>query len=119
MKRRNWKKGFSVFQYDAQTDSYKTQGFTTFGQSGSDALVCVTIAKDDWGLDHSVTIILSNRSDLSYATVEAKGEQHRESVGNIAFPAMLVIEWSEILSEEQVAAMEVHYYNDWDQELND
>ena len=107
-------KGFSVFKYDAKTDSYKTRGFSTFVDSGSD---CVTIA-DDWGLDHSVTIILSNRGDLSYVTVGAKGEQHRESVGKISFPAMLVIEWSEILSEEQVAAMEVHYYNDRDQELN-
>lgn len=105
------KRGFAVFKQGSGESGWRVTGY----DSGErDSLRHVTLG-EEWGLDHSVTIVLSSRGDLVYVTAQAGEEAQRETIGVASVPAMCVFEWEGIVAEE---AVEVHYFNREDGELN-
>ncbi len=102
------RRGFAVFRRDGRKDfSWKIKGFSMT----EDVAMCSVTLGEDWGLDHSVTLIFSNNRSLSHVTVRAGGEEQSAGSGGSGDNVMLVFEWSRLLSGEEAAEIEVHYYN--------
>ena len=102
------RRGFAVFRRDGRKDfSWKIKGFSMT----EDVSMCSVTLGEDWGLDHSVTLIFSNNRSLSHVTVRAGGEEQSAGSGGSGDNVMLVFEWSRLLSGEEAAEIEVHYYN--------
>lgn len=104
------KRGYAVFKQDSGGSGWRITGYTS---GESDSLSHVTLG-EDWGFDHSVTIVLSGRGDLAYVTARAGEEFQKEITATSSAPAMCVFEWEGILEED---AVEVHYYGEGDREL--
>ncbi|MCI9141313.1 MAG: hypothetical protein HFH87_01665 [Lachnospiraceae bacterium] len=110
------RRGFSVFRRDDRADSqWKIKGFT---MTASVSMCSVTLG-EDWGLDHSVTLVFSNNRSLSH--VKARAGEEEQSAGSMGTGdnVMLVFEWSRLLSEEEAEEIEVHYYNSRGEEIRD
>ncbi len=104
------KRGYAVFKQDTGGSGWRITGYTS---GESDSLSHVTLG-EEWGFDHSITIVLSSRGDLAYVTAQAGEEFRRKTVNVTSVPAMCVFEWEGFVAEETV---EVHYYNGEGREL--
>ena len=104
------KRGFAVFKQDSDSSSWRITGYSS---GESDGLSHVTLG-EEWGFDHSVTVVLSSRGDLAYVTAQAGKESRCGTVGIVTVPVMCVFEWEGFVAEETV---EVHCYNREGKEL--
>ena len=110
------RRGFAVFRRDDRADSqWKIKGFA---MTASVSMCSVTLG-EDWGLDHSVTLVFCNNRSLSRVTARAGEEEQSAGSMGTGDNVMLVFEWSRLLSEEEVAEIEVHYYNSRGEEIRD
>ena len=82
---------------------YKLRGYREFGGA---SLYSMTIMQED-GIDHSITVALSSRSDLAKVTAEYDGTILEKAVSDSH--AMIVFEWPQILPES--ATVDVRFYN--------
>lgn len=95
--------GYAVFE--RSRDGYNLRGYNLLGQS---LLESGTLG-EYWGLDNSVTVVMSRNLNLAYVTAQADGEIQKVEIEGEVFqrPTMLVLEWPGLL--EEVA--EVHFYD--------
>lgn len=108
------RRGYAMFRRDDRADSqWKIRGFATV----EDESMCSVTLGEDWGLDHSVTLIFSNNRSLARVTVRAGEDEQSMGITGSGDNAMLVFEWSRLLSPEEAAQIEVHYYNSWEEEI--
>lgn len=106
------KVGFAVFKQDSDGSGWRNTGYDS---GNGDTLRHVTLG-EEWGFDHSVTIVLSSHGNLAYVTAQAREEAQREDIGLASVPSMCVFEWNGFVAEETV---DVRYYNGEDRELRD
>lgn len=100
------KPGFAVFNCKDPQNSY---GYTLKGihTHHRDSIIHITIG-EDWGFDHSVTIVLNEIRNLSRLQVRAGTMLQETSPGSVV-PSMIVFEWPGLLSEEEAADVELFY----------
>lgn len=107
------KYGFALFNCDGKNNSScRIKGYQTLVR---DPLQSLTIG-EDWGLDHSITIVLSRRSDL--ASVSARiGSTFQEAAAGTVTPSMIVFEWPDLLDEDDDKRIELLFRNAAGEEL--
>lgn len=100
------KRGIAVFNCDDTRNSYSCtiKGYKTFPK---DSLNTFTVG-EDWGFDHSITIVLSSIRNISRLTVQS-GSMLKEAVPGSVTPSMTVFEWPELLSQEEADKIELLY----------
>lgn len=98
------KPGFAVFHCRDSQDSFQCtiKGFRTFSRESVNSLT----VGEDWGFDHSVTIVLNHIRNLSLLQAR-KGSMLLETVPGRTAPSLIVFEWPELLPEEEAAAVEL------------
>lgn len=98
------KPGFAVFHCRDSKDSwqYSIKGYHTFARESVNSFT----VGEDWGFDHSVTIVLNHVRNLSLLQART-GSMLLEAVPGRNAPSMVVFEWPELLSEEAAAAVEL------------
>lgn len=117
------KKYFAVFRRDSVSDGgWRIRGYGPIQSSFSEkdqpstgtAFGYITIG-EEWGFDHSITIAASSSLNLASVTAQAGHESQRIGATSVSVPGMFVFEWSKLLEEND--AVEVHFWNEVDQEL--
>lgn len=102
--------GLATFVYDAVEGEYVIKARRDFGGA---SLYSMTIQQEA-GLNQSITVALSQRSDLAEVTAGYGEETMSQGVGTS--PALTVFEWGEILPED--AVVDVRFYDAGSEELD-
>lgn len=80
---------------------------------GSELLESSTIGAD-WGIDRSVTVVLSNEGELSHISAQIVGEFQEIQAETTGGPAMYVMEWNKLVKSDSV---DIRYFDDSGSEL--
>lgn len=105
--------GCAVFDKGKNGSDWRIRGF----DSGAGRDRGYLTLGEDWGFDHSVTVVLSNRRDIAYLTAQAGERFQRIGASAVSAPSMYVFEWNALLSDEEEAGIEIRYFNELDEEI--
>lgn len=110
------KMAYAVFGWIKEGEKngyYRIRGYRVLGW---ESLTSNTIGAD-WGIDHSLTVVVCNGRELSHMEAQTNGETREVQTGRDEAdgPAMFVMEWSKLVKADSV---DIRYFDQNGTELS-
>jgi beta-lactamase regulating signal transducer with metallopeptidase domain len=109
------KKGYAVYGWIKDEEKGGYYWIRGYQMLGDDPIESNTIGAD-WGIDRSLTVVLSTEGELSHMSAQTNGEYQEVQAkkGGEDGPAMFVMEWSKLVKADSV---KIQYFDENDSQL--